>query len=81
MADSKSTVKITITLAPETAAYIKELVSRMNKHRDDFNTHGPMTVERLAEMLLQDAAMIIHRPGSWEASNMDNVLLAHGYKY
>jgi hypothetical protein len=47
---------------------------------DGYCTHGPLTVTKLAEMLLEDVAMIATRPGCWEASNMAQVLSSHGYR-
>jgi hypothetical protein len=37
-------------------------------------------VKKLAAMLLEDAGMVISRPGSWEGSNMTDVLRSHGYR-
>lgn len=46
---------------------------------DGFCTHGPLTVESLINMLLEDVKMTATRPGCWEASNMAKVLSSHGY--
>jgi len=74
-----STTKITIELPVGMAADIDALVER-TAHCDDRGTsHGALTMEKLAKMLLEDAAMTVGRPGSWEASNMDRVLQGHGY--
>jgi hypothetical protein len=42
-------------------------------------THGPLNIERLIEMLLDDVQMTATRPGCWEAANMAQVLISHGY--
>ena len=33
-----------------------------------FNIHGPLTVKKLAAMLLEDAEMVVSRPDSWEGA-------------
>jgi hypothetical protein len=43
-------------------------------------THGKLTIETLAAMLLQDVALAMRRPGSWEGHNMAEVLISHGYE-
>lgn len=42
-------------------------------------SHGPLDMQKLAAMLLQDVALSVSRPGSWEGSNMAQVLISHGY--
>lgn len=42
-------------------------------------THGLLTVAGALEMLAQDLGMVETRPGSWEGSNMAQVLNSHGY--
>jgi hypothetical protein len=43
-------------------------------------SHGPLTMELLAAMLLEDVALVVRRPGSWEGANMRVVLQGHGYR-
>jgi len=74
--------QITIQISSATAQNLEELAARCtvaHKHRDGFNSHGPLTVASLISMLAEDAAMVITRPGSWEGSNMAQVLSSHGY--
>ena len=35
--------------------------------------------EALVAMLVEDAAMVVSRPGSWEGANMASVFASHGY--
>jgi len=46
----------------------------------DASTHGRLTLETLFEMLVEDVAMTVTRPGSWEAANMAQVFVSHGYE-
>lgn len=45
----------------------------------EFTSHGPLDMKRLARMLLEDVALTVRRPGSWEGANMAQVLRSHGY--
>lgn len=45
----------------------------------DESTHGPLTIAALAEMLLDDVALTVTRPGCWEANAMARLLGGHGY--
>lgn len=45
------------------------------------NSHGTLTIGQLVQMLLEDVALMIHRPGSWEGANMAQVMSSHGYSY
>ena len=73
--------RIQIEIDDQSAADLAELVRRINANAgpEPFNSHGPLTVKKLAAMLLEDAGMVINRPGSWEGSNMADVLRSHGY--
>ena len=44
-----------------------------------WNTHGPLSVEKLASMLLEDVARMMREPRSVEAHNMSQLLSDHGY--
>lgn len=70
-------MKLRIEIRDEDAASIRELLEAVN--RSDFNSHGQLTIQRLAEMLLEDVALAVRRPGSWEGANMWQVLHSHGY--
>lgn len=74
--------RITITISELTAQGIAGLVKACNvanMERDGATTHGPLTPASLLEMLAEDAGMVITRPGCWEASNLHQVLVSHGY--
>ncbi len=74
---------ISITLKDDVAENLELLLQNLTSEKLDsantFNSHGKLTLNKLAEMLLEDAAMVISRPGSWEGSNMADVLRSHGY--
>ena len=74
--------RIQIEIDDQTAAALAHLVRQLNDlvGPEPFNSHGPLTVRKLAAMLLEDAGMVVSRPGSWEGSNMADVLRCHGYK-
>lgn len=40
---------------------------------------SPITPEKLLEVLKNDVVHVLERPGSWEGSNMEQVLISHGY--
>ncbi len=42
-------------------------------------TNDPVTPEELSEILKNDVVLAVKRPGSWEGSNMLNVLRCHGF--
>ncbi len=73
---------IHIEIDDQTAENLAELVRQINANAgpEPFNSHGPLTVKKLAAMLLEDAGMVVSRPGSWEGANMADVLRSHGYK-
>ena len=75
--------RIQIKIHDQTAADLAELVRQLNANAGPepyYNSHGLLTVKKLAAMLLEDAGMVISRPGSWEGANMADVLSGHGYK-
>ena len=69
--------KFTVDVSEEDLKLIERGLLRMN--RSDGNSHGPLDVQRLAGMLMEDVALAVRRPGSWEGSNMSQVLTSHGY--
>lgn len=75
--------RIVIQVSEETADNLRELAAcctRENIRRDGYTTHGALSASALMAMLAEDAAMVVGRPGSWEASNMAQVLSSHGYE-
>ena len=71
-------MKISIEIPDKDAALIEGAL-RVT-HDGNFNSHGPLDLERLAAMLLEDVALAVRRPGSWEGANMLTVLNSHGYR-
>ena len=70
-------MKIEIEIPDSDAALIEEF---MNENQsDEANSHGALDMIVLAEMLMEDVALTVSRPGSWEGSNMRQVLTSHGY--
>ncbi|NOK48641.1 hypothetical protein GTH10_14920 [Burkholderia thailandensis] len=75
--------RIAVTVSDKTAAELDELVRLLNGHHgstDQYCSHGLLTRSRLLAMLAEDAGLVISRPGSWEGSNMAQVLSSHGYE-
>lgn len=73
-----------VTFAVEDGVYLDLLAvlehcNLTNKARAGFTTHGDLTLSALFSMLADDVAMTKTRPGSWEGSNMEAVLVGHGY--
>ena len=79
-AKTSTTIKLSIELPACVATHINALIERMALADDRATSHGPLTVEGLAAMLLEDAAMTVRRPGSWEGAGMARVLESHGYE-
>lgn len=74
---------ITIEISDETNANLEELARRCSEIDDarvGATTHGPLTVVELLAMLAEDAAMLMSRPGAWEADHMRTLLASHGYE-
>lgn len=74
---------ITIEVNDQELTTLSELAKRCSEidvERDGATSHGELTVDALLAMLAEDAAMVITRPGCWEAANMATVLTAHGYE-
>ena len=70
-------MRLVITLDAERVRLLERLLIECN--RSECSSHGALTLERLAHMLLEDAALVVTRPGSWEGANMVRVLESHGY--
>jgi hypothetical protein len=71
-------MKITVEISDDDAMYINRVIDMANM--SNANTHGAMDTKKLVEMLLEDVAMTVRRPGCWEATNMAQVLSSHGYE-
>jgi hypothetical protein len=71
-------MKLEIEITDKDEALIAEFLH--DNQTDEFNSHGPLDMIVLAGMLLEDVALAVRRPGSWEGSNMIQVLTSHGYK-
>ena len=68
--------KVVIEVTDQTMALVKRYVRGVAHVIHD---EPPLTVETLAAMLLEDVALVVRRPGCWEASNMAEVLTSHGF--
>jgi hypothetical protein len=71
-------MKIEIEITEEDAALIEEFLDE--NQSETGNSHGPLDMIILAGMLLEDVALAVRRPGSWEGSNMSQILCSHGYR-
>ena len=71
-------MKIVVEISDADAKHIKRAIELANS--SDANTHGTLDFETLARMLLEDVALAVRRPGSWEGANMAQVLASHGYE-
>lgn len=70
-------MKITVDISEEEVDLIRLFLA--STREVTFSTHGPLNMQKLASMLLQDVALMVQRPGSWEGSNMAQVMSSHGY--
>jgi len=70
-------MKITVTISDANAALIQTFLDATRGVT--FCTHGPLDMAKLTRMLLEDVALMVRRPGSWEGSNMATVMTSHGY--
>jgi hypothetical protein len=70
-------LKIAVEISDDNAALVAEFLKLYGQRAE--SSHGPLTIERLAAMLLEDVALAVRRPGSWEGANMGTVLASHGY--
>ena len=69
--------KIEVEISDDDAKLIEQSLDLMS--HSEANTHGTLDLPRLAAILLEDVALAISRPGSWEGANMIQVLESHGY--
>ncbi len=70
-------IRIHVEISDDDNTLIEEALERMNQ--SEANTHGRLDLPRLAAMLLEDVALAVRRPGSWEGAHMIEVLESHGY--
>lgn len=71
-------MRVEVEVSDRDAALIRQFMD--DNQTTEGNTHGPMNMTVLVEMLLHDVAMAMHRPLSWEGDHISDVLTAHGYK-
>lgn len=68
-------MKIEIEVADENAELIKRFASKLSH----VIYEDPLTVESLVALFLEDIALVVRRPGCWEAVNAQEMLTSHGY--
>jgi hypothetical protein len=71
-------MKITVTIPDSDAELIREFLAATQAVT--YSTHGALTLPRLTALLLEDVALMVRRPGSWEGANMATVMQSHGYE-
>ena len=73
-----SSTKVTGEISAETFALVQKFVAQ-NAHNKK-SSHGPMTVELLVKLLLDDVAAAMRDGGNtWQGCHMALVLREHGY--
>jgi len=72
-------MKIQITIPENDSKLIKQFLT--STKGTEFCSHGSLTMEKLSAMLLEEVALGVRCPGSWEGSNMITVLASHGYTF
>jgi hypothetical protein len=72
-------MKITVTI-PDADAHLIRLFLAATQDVTA-STHGALDMRKLTAMLLEDVALLVRRPGSWEGSNMAQVMSSHGYHF
>lgn len=77
MSAASDSVRVTIEIARADAELVAEFLAGNGQRAE--SSHGPLTLAALAALLLEDVALAVRRPGSWEGANMGTVLAAHGY--
>ena len=71
-------IKIEIQIDDDTAIYINRFLGTQEPE-SQATTHGPLDTAGLTKMLLEDVALAVRRPGSWEGARMTDLLTSHGY--
>ena len=73
------TTQVSARISAETFALVRQFVAQ--NARTARCTHGPMTVELLVAMLLEDVASAMRDGGdTWQGCHMALVLREHGYE-
>jgi hypothetical protein len=70
-------MKITVNISDADAELIRRFLATTRSVTA--SSHGPLDMQKLAAMLLEDVALMVRRPGSWEGANMGTVMQSHGY--
>jgi hypothetical protein len=65
-------IKIEIQIDDDTAIYINRFLCTQEPET-------PLDTAGLTKMLLEDVALAVRRPGSWEGARMTDLLTSHGY--
>lgn len=76
-------LNIEFRISDERADSLTELARRCaqaHADRPDATTHGALSLADLLALLIEDAAMVIDRPGSWEGEAIRQILMRHGYE-
>ena len=69
-------IKVTVELPAETAVLVNKFLL-LNQRPPG---HGPMTVEKLVTMLLEDVAAAERDNTTWQGGHMALALSEHGYR-
>jgi hypothetical protein len=72
-------MKIVVEISDELASDVNRAIALANNSDPNYSSHGTLGFETLTRMLLEDVAMTVRRPGSWEGANMSQFLASHGY--
>jgi hypothetical protein len=72
-----TSVTLSVTLPADTAALVQEFISH-NQHSN--NSHGPMTLETLVRLWLEDVSAAVRDADTWQGAHAALVLSCHGYK-
>jgi hypothetical protein len=70
-------IKVTVELPAEATALVNKFVA-INQHSQ--NSHGPMTMDKLVTLLLEDVAAGVRDGDTWQGCHMMLVLTQHGYR-
>ena len=77
--DANFGATITVTIESAEVRLIQQFLAIT--HDESACSHGALDLPQLAAMLLEDVALMVRRPGSWEGSNMAQVMASHGYEF